>query len=296
LAVQLCGLFLTVERDKFEQRLPTILPLLSKDLCPNAGPGRFVRAPKEEPDPTILKQGTVEDHLLFQTLQLLIKISMKMSKWLTKYDEAKFISEQLQPLLCHAHEWVRFATSQFLGCVFASLDPVAVGKAIKTNTNDESLLLFSDDPGYHVKSLTLDLCELLQNGISVQFADQIIKNLVYLARVIRHGTTQELSLTWLAKRLRGIVHEEVANAPSSTVLRCAVLKWSAGVALDVGAELSQHNILLHHLLAPVARELNETSHPPPELKKLAKEVASLVKKQVRCRGNCSSSFCLVREH
>ncbi|KAF4524997.1 hypothetical protein B566_EDAN014139, partial [Ephemera danica] len=279
MAVQLCGIFSTVERDHFNQRLPIILPLLSKELCPNSGPGRFVRAPTEEKEPETDEHqtGTNHDHLLFQTLQLLIKISTKLPKWFTKYtEESVTICNEIQRYLPHSHEWVRLAAVQLLGCVFATLDPVTIGKAMREKLEDENLLLFSTDTERHVKSLTLDLCDLLQIGISVQFAEQVVKNLIFLARVIRHGTTEEISLPWMAKKIRRAVNEEVARAPANTVLRCAALKWSAGVTLEMGEDLVNHPILLHHLLAPVAREITDSANAPPVLKKLAKEVASLI--------------------
>jgi U3 small nucleolar RNA-associated protein 20 len=80
LAVQLCGIFVTVEKSDFENRLPTLFPLIIQqfnlDSTGDSLPGRFVRiAPLNDENPTELeKNQRIGDHLLFQVLQLLLKM------------------------------------------------------------------------------------------------------------------------------------------------------------------------------------------------------------------------------
>ena len=97
LAAQLCGIFVTVEKDGFESRLPEVLPLILKQFTADESeattgePGRFVRLqkPKETPKPKPQKTKKYEkpslpvikdpermkDHHLFQVLQLSLKVA-----------------------------------------------------------------------------------------------------------------------------------------------------------------------------------------------------------------------------
>lgn len=146
-----------------------------------------------------------------------------------------------------------------------------------------------------------------------------MKNLVYLARVLRHipsdyavtldeeeqgeedadeGAEKKkrqprLSLVWIARRMRKIVNLEIARAPKSGTLRSAVLKWTTAVILDMGAEeFTKNPLLVHHMLAPVVREINvdneNNPHAPVGLRRFAKEVSNMIKEQV-----CSNLFYLI---
>jgi len=138
-----------------------------------------------------------------------------------------------------------------------------------------------------------------------------VKNLVYLARVLKHipnnylikldddldddeeeeqkeskKKVTKLSLVWIARRMRKIVNLELAKAPKSGTLRTAVLKWTTAVILDLGVEAFTKNpLLMHHMLAPVVREISITNennpHAPTGLRRFAKEAANMIKEQVR---------------
>lgn len=97
LGAQLCGIFVTVEKDTFKSRLDKILPLLLKqfhaDFNDSNEPGRFVKLHTEKEmqlkkkhyikDPERMK-----DHHMFQVLQLLLKISANCTAFL-KSEEYK---------------------------------------------------------------------------------------------------------------------------------------------------------------------------------------------------------------
>lgn len=98
LAVQLCGVFVTVEKDSFEARLDDLLPLLTKQFYATDNfnddnqPGRFVKILKQEDevhDEKITDPERLKDHHLFQVLQLLLKISANCPAFLKdkKYQE-----------------------------------------------------------------------------------------------------------------------------------------------------------------------------------------------------------------
>lgn len=80
MAAQLCGIFVTVEKSEFENRVPKVFSLivqhLSSDFTDDNRPGRFVRiAQPNDDNPTEMeKNERMRDRLLFQVLQLLRKI------------------------------------------------------------------------------------------------------------------------------------------------------------------------------------------------------------------------------
>lgn len=72
---------MTVEKDAFDSRLVTILPLLLRqfqsDVSNEMGPGRFVKVQveSEENSSAMDSLEKIKDHHLFQVLQLLLKMS-----------------------------------------------------------------------------------------------------------------------------------------------------------------------------------------------------------------------------
>ena len=95
----MCGIFVTVEKEAFESRLNQLLPLLSKQFYATENfnddnqPGRFVRLVQPESeelrDRKIKDPERLKDHLFFLVLQLLLKICVNCSAFLTskKYQE-----------------------------------------------------------------------------------------------------------------------------------------------------------------------------------------------------------------
>lgn len=78
--------------------------------------------------------------------------------------------------------------------------------------------------------------------------------------------------------MRKIVNTEVVVAPTNTVLRTEVFKWIAGVSTVLDVEKLEK--ILHHLLAPIVREMLTIEESNAPLRHLAKEVGSLLKKRV----------------
>jgi hypothetical protein len=170
-----CGLFVTREGAQFAQRLRKLLPLIYSCLCPRKKAGRFVRVRKYEveadaadPDDETATGGSIHDHLIFQTLQLLVKICQNCPNWLQDPAlEAKVsdICFETLPLVCHPHEWVRLGTAQLVGCIFAAVDPVTLAEAIATKSDEApGHLIFKINPELALKTLVLDYCDMLQPG------------------------------------------------------------------------------------------------------------------------------------
>lgn len=316
LAAQLCGLFVQIEKQEFETRFQALLPVLLQQFgrgFEDNRPGRFVRvvpAALDVNSETKQEQKEImKDHLLFQVLQTLLKICehcpsfLKSSDW--KYEVEGF-AENAKLLLSHEHEWVRLGAAQFLGFVFGSLDPKKLAfKACRRidNEDDENYngYGFLNSPG-KLRSLILDLSAQLQPvEISNDFVEQVVKDLVYLARVLKYIEEKDvaeditftseqqmsddeeqpkskLSLVWMIRRMRRISNNEIIHSPQSTTLQKAVFKWIGAVAVDLGKESLP--LYLHHLLPPLVRVLTSSDDSHTELRRLAKEVADIIKKKV----------------
>ncbi|CAG9761397.1 unnamed protein product [Ceutorhynchus assimilis] len=279
LSAQLCGIFVTVEKSDFESRLPEAVPLILKQFgLTNQSPGKFVKLNKQKDLPEEMQR--LKDHHHYQVLQLILKVCAHCPAFLKNTEAIENLAYYTQTLLAYPHDWVRLSAAQFLGFILSSMD---ADKLATLLLNGESLAgyLFSD-PENCIKSLTLDLCDQLQPGdINSDMAEQVIKNLVFIARVLQKipfDSKISINLLWLSKRMRKIVNAEVIETSDSTILRMEVFKWIAGVvtALDI------ENIrpVVHHLLAPLVREMITTEEKNAPLRQLGKEVAGLFKKKL----------------
>lgn len=284
LAAQLCGIFVTVEKSSFESRLGTVSPLIMKQFGLDDAPGRFVRLKKESEHKETDEHQRIKDHHLFQVLQLVLKICANCPAFLKDNETVENLAVHVQTLLSYPHEWVRLAAAQFLGYVLTALDVAHLSSLIFSGqSNDHGYL--STDPVNSIKSLALDLCDQLQpTGIKSDMAEQVIKNLIFVARVLQNVPIESnykesnINLLWLTKRMRKIVNTEVVENPSSIILRTEIFKWIAGVltALD----MEKVKPVLPQLMAPLVREMITTEEKNAPLRQLAKEVANFVKKKI----------------
>jgi len=227
LAAQLCGIFVTVEKNDFDLRLPQVLPLLLKQFHANFS--AFDNAESEKymeldnikhlQKDSNLKEEKTKDHHLIQVLQLLLKIAHYTSfltnekfkdsldcfagklflpkRWkalfLIKYCilfALHFISEYSQSLLAHPHLWVRLAAAQLIGFILAALD---VDKIVELLNNSESDRVHEgymySKPVDTLKSLILDLIAQLYPDMTFeQLTDQVVKNLIFIAKILKSIT------------------------------------------------------------------------------------------------------------
>lgn len=286
MAARLCGLFILVEKESFESKIPILLPPVNSQFGlndQNSQPGRFVLLKKDQLTDNPEKE-RAKDHLYFQVLQMLLKLCAQCPQFLKMKKDVEVLATYIQTLLAHPHEWVRLAAAQFLGFVVASIDVDHLAELIVTNHTGEDGYL-NNDPRNGVESLTLDLCSQLQPGsIREEFAQQIIKILIFVARVLEkvpidsEDVTLKLNLLWLTKRMRKIVNTEIVLAATSGTLRNEVFKWIAGVC----TVLDESNVksVFHHLLSPLVRELLTKDEGNAQLRGLAKEVCNLIKQKV----------------
>lgn len=256
----------------------------------------------------------MRDHHVYQTLQLVIKICNYCPSWLSDSefsDHVYNLTEHTQALLAHPHEWVRLSAAQILTHILNSLDMESLANSVNEDsttavkTQDKSKLgFFVENATSKLRSMILDHCAQFTPGVEVGqlLLLQVVKNLVIFADILKNTAGEEvvsgssasngtemnerqkpLSLMWLVKRMRRVVNMEVVHAPKSTAMRTMVLNWTAAVVVKLGADCIRP--VLHHLLAPIVRE-QSSDEPVPEgspvanLRTLAKEVGSLIKKTV----------------
>ncbi|XP_057326946.1 small subunit processome component 20 homolog [Microplitis mediator] len=140
LAVQLCGIFVSVEKESFEGHLEAVLPLILKQFRADDSEngeegGRFVLKKTRRNNQVDIKDlERVKDHLVFQTLQLTLKISSSCQVFLKsdKYaDKVQTLGEYSQSFLAHPHLWVRLAAIQQIAFILAAIDEEKLNKIIQ---------------------------------------------------------------------------------------------------------------------------------------------------------------------
>ncbi|XP_012535697.1 small subunit processome component 20 homolog [Monomorium pharaonis] len=304
LAAQLCGIFVTVEKNDFDLRLPQILPLLLKQFhakfsdSDNAKSEKSIKLDNVKFSEKDSKKERTKDHHLIQVLQLVLKIAHHTSILTNeKYkDSVDSFAEYSQSLLAHPHLWVRLAAAQLIGFILAALD---VDKIVELLNNPESDLVYAgymySRPVHTLKSLILDLVAQLYPDMTFeQLADQVVKNLIFIAKILKSVTgpaknddqddenkakdNNNLSFPWLIRRLRKAVNIEITQAPKSTSVRTAMFKFIAGVVTTVPMEYL--NVILFNIMSPLVREMSTTEETNAELRQLAKEVAAMIKKSI----------------
>lgn len=285
LAAQLCGIFVNLEKDQFESRLPIVIPLIMKQFGIDEDVGKFVKVKDENAESTENEEELrIRDHFYFQLLQLLLKISKQCPNFLKQKEAINNLASHCQTLLNYPHDWVRLGACQFIGFVLSLTDIEHLSSLLIKGDCDDSGYL-TNNPHASLKSLTLDLCDQLQPGnLKTDLAEQVIKNLVYIARVLQNipvneeSETMQINLLWLCKRLRKSINMEVVQCPSSIVIRTEVFKWIAAITtvLEVDKILS----ILHHMMAPLVREMLMTGDKNAFLRQLSKEVGSSIKKKI----------------
>jgi hypothetical protein len=168
-----CGLFVDREGASFASRLRDLLPLIYGCLCPRKKAGRFVRlhlheVEADEDNEEVATGGTIQDHLLFQALLLLVKISQTCPNWMhdpALQGKVSDICFEILPLVTHPHEWVRVSTALFIGCIFAAIDAQKLAEVIASKADEApGMLIFKVNPELALKTLVLDYCDMLQPG------------------------------------------------------------------------------------------------------------------------------------
>ncbi|KAL5010991.1 hypothetical protein ScPMuIL_013296 [Solemya velum] len=286
LAAQLCGLFIEVESSKFEHHISDMLPIIEQQL----EPGKYEQVEEE------WKEGEM-DHLLYNMITTFVKLLrecdlVRSSKWA---EDISVILEHVRSHLQHPHIWVRLVSAQVFGLVFAAYKPeelvsiATMGQGKKTQR--EYLLL---DTKNKMETLAVAFTSQLQSQhLNQELADQVIKNMVFVAKVAKHFSSSNekkvdsesqlngprLSLPWLVRKLVREANHEAVSEVKATIKRSSVFKWIAAISIDFGPTVLSP--LLHIIMPPLQREItDQPQNQDPDLKNLAQEVMDILKKVV----------------
>lgn len=234
----LCSRFIDAEKNEFANRVGTILPILirSIQLQDSKAPGQFVRvntSNDDDDDGKTEQKQRAKDHQLIQSTNTIIKILNGYQSKLN--DLSHFVDElayECQKLLSNEHTWIRFNAAKILGIILNRIDIALLNKIIQGAVDCEpsSDFLYSN-PAADLKSLTLDLCaQMIPEETDADMATEVVKNLLHVANIIKDipwiklneeenaAEIKVINLPWLIRRMRYIVHAEVAKAPQSTIL------------------------------------------------------------------------------
>ncbi|XP_056312047.1 small subunit processome component 20 homolog [Danio aesculapii] len=317
LGVQVCGLFVEVEGEKFSRRLDVLIPLIEKEIHAD----NFEDIEEEEDE-------KAADRLLFCYLTFIVKLIKDCG-----FLELKKPADQLNQIWGHIdshlrypHSWVWLTASQIFGLLFAAHKPedLLALWGSQENTNKSTLpvatAFLTDNLYKKMRELVLAFCYQLQSKfLDISAGEQVVKNLLYVAKVIylispesdsvnppeeqenieeetaenteTNGGEQEQkleeqqndnkppSLLWVMKKLSLLAKREAANTPKVPLKRTCVFKFLGAIAVDLGKE--RLGPYLTTIIAPLYRELDSTyADQDPTLKNLAQELIELLKKLV----------------
>ncbi|XP_054720944.1 small subunit processome component 20 homolog [Uloborus diversus] len=277
LGFQICGLFAEVEQQEFETHLSEILPVYIRLID------------SEQAEET--KSSTDErcaDHFLYHHLNSLTKIlsHCHVMKNVGFRVQLTILFEKLQGLILHPHMWVRLTVSQLFGLLFSCYEVEEIQIAICKQ--DKSVIFLNNKQ--KLRDLSADFSTQLQSPyLNETLGQQVIRNLVYLARVIStlpestckntDSNDVEVTLVWMVRKLCREAKKEVAETPVNSEKRKCVFMFIAAIAQKLGKERLMP--VLSIALLPLCREISDASkHADEELKKNVKEVLDLIQSVV----------------
>ncbi|KAF8770179.1 Small subunit processome component 20 like protein [Argiope bruennichi] len=268
LGAQLCGMFAEIEGELFENILlfhDELYQLLQE----------YVKSQADERS---------TDHFLYQILNSLTKM-LSFCPVIRKKDFAdslKSLYDELQGLILYPHVWVRFATNQLFNLMLLSYSVEEIVKAICKKKKDNSVFLNSRQM---LRDLSADFSTQLQSPfLDEKFGELIIRNLIYLARIIaklpeksvQSEETVQVTLDWMIRRLCREAKREVADNPTFYERRRCVFMFMAAFAGVI--EKEKLVSLLSNMLVPLCREISDASkYTNEDIKKIAQEALDIIK-------------------
>ena len=235
------------------------------------------------------------DQSLFYLLSAFLSIlkKCKITRSTKLFDPLSPLFDLVESLLSHAHEWVQLICTQIFGCVFSEWDPMEVAP----DSGIPSSWFVPEDLEEKLLKLSGEFCEHMKSkGITDKLAEQVIKNLLFLVRVLDNKYFRGLSpvddqqslpihkgILQILRKARTIVVHEQTYSPRETIKRVAVLKFCAAFFLNV----KNPERVLHIILDPLSRGINAsllsgTFQPPKimKLRQLSQEVLEMIKSKV----------------
>lgn len=218
------------------------------------GPGQFVRSIKvnnaddESGDDNLddeasqlrqEQQQRAKDHQIIQVLNTILKIFEKYPNS-PSFDPNTIdsLAYEAQRLLAHDHVWVRLNALKVLEFVLRNIDFDEMQKVlIKGKVTSKNQCYLYENPEQELQSLALDLCaQLIPEETDTEVAEMVTKNLLFIANIVKdvpYGASaknddddddekpdvkKKVNLPWLLRRIRYVIHAEVARAPHSIIL------------------------------------------------------------------------------
>ncbi|XP_048404834.1 small subunit processome component 20 homolog [Stegostoma tigrinum] len=319
LAAHACGLFVEAEGIVFEKRIGTILPTLEAAIDPES----FQDIQEEEEE-------KATDRLLFSLLTLTVKLvkNCNLTQLLKPRAVLTSLWGHIQAHLWHPHSWVWLTSAQLFGMLFASYQPEQLvakwntGKAptvAKNSLETPAAQFLLKELDRKTKVLALAFCHQLQSKfLDVMLGEQVIKNLLFVAKVIyllesvdcgdgkKDKETAEsedemgaeemeeetagegasdsagrrkVTLMWLIRKLCTLAKKEAAHSPKIPLKRTCVFKFLGAIAVNLGTEGVKPYLPI--IIAPLYRELNSTyAEQDPTLRILSQEIIEVLKKLV----------------
>ncbi|XP_022111823.1 small subunit processome component 20 homolog [Acanthaster planci] len=222
LASQLCGIFVDAEEKGFQRRLDGMLPQIEKLVRPDELQKDGISEMETE---EVSLEERHADHMLFNVLSALAKMIKHCSVIGNKaYTETmNAIWDSIQSHLLHPHAWVRLVSAQLFGDLFASKQPNNIAgamlKAASDTQTDHSPVSEKQTPKRTkrkrkaeeteeersgakgrigaleyplnhgqdvVRELVFRFCRQLHSTLlNKDLGDQVVRNLVFLGKVIR---------------------------------------------------------------------------------------------------------------
>lgn len=252
MAALLCTRFINAEQKKFATRIEKVLPVLVNTLCTSSA-GKHVRLANgqngnsdnenDEDDDDENKYAELQrmhDHQTIQLQNTIMKIIEKFDDVIDEFPQ--YIDElayESQKLLGHEHVWVRMNALKTLQIILQRIDTDEIHNMFANGVASQNALAYIySDPEQELKSLTLDLCaQLIPEQIDSEMAQEVTTILLLVANLVKDIPCGEsvadpdnddeteskldrrkINLPWLLRRIRYVVHAEVAKTPQSTVL------------------------------------------------------------------------------
>lgn len=226
------------------------------------------------------------DQYLYNLLSLLIKILTDV-KILNDKNYAEIINDlydQVKCYLSHEHLWIRLASCQLFGILFAnnSVENLLSDKASFFNHKIDDQLIGNY---LKIRNLIDDFCEQLRAPVlESDLAEQIVKNLAFMSKILIHHELKnddqnellkhDIDIEWLIKKIGKEAKYELVNKPKETIKRTFIFKLFAAISIELGKEKLKNYV---QFLIPLLQRETEIDQNDENLKHLAKEVLNLIK-------------------
>lgn len=302
MAAQLCIRFINVEKNEFQIRVNVVFPILISRITNHdeSKGGKFVKLRTKDDDDDIDEENLTEeeiegllkikDHQLIQYQNCVLKIFETFENILIDPTFSENIDElayECQTLLAYDHVWVRLNSAKILQFIISTTnvkiieDILSAGEDALDVDGSVHRSFIYNNPRLEIKSLIIDHCsQLFPGDTDTELTDQVMKNILLLSNFLKNISFDEpLSIISILRRIRFVIHAEVAKAPHSITLRSACFNWISAFVTMLNIEQVKH--LAEMILTPLVREMSEEDTTiDPQLRQLALKVGNKIKKRL----------------